>query len=146
MKVPRRFTLGILMLLITAVAILFAFAGWRKRNLISEVGKLNQEGMKRVSVSDDWFWPVPISDGIVSFDKDEDGRYFADGKLLTTGELRNRYADFSSRLEAIGVSPVSLGLLVTKEMNGGTIYFSMVFGSIEEFDEAMKEMAEQAAP
>lgn len=134
------------MLLTTAAAILFGYAGLRKRHLISEVAKLNREGMAHISVSDDWFWPVPISDGIVAFDTDKVGRFFADGNELTADDLRDRYVDFSSRLEAIGVSPVTLGLLVTKEINGRPIQVSMQFNDIDEFERAKKEMKEQTVP
>jgi hypothetical protein len=147
MKLPRRFTLSVLLLVITAVAMLFGYAGWRKRQLVSEVAKLRQDGMTRISVSDDWFWPVPLSDGIVSFDKDKNGRFLADGKVLAQEELITRYAHFEGRLKALGVSPVTLELMVEKEMSGGgEIYFSMQFDTVEEFHHAMEEMKEQPEP
>jgi hypothetical protein len=59
MNIPRRFTLATFMLLVTVVAILFGYAGWRKQFMLSEVGRFNRANNTVIKLTDSWLWPVP---------------------------------------------------------------------------------------
>lgn len=121
MRIPRRFTLGAFMLLITAVAVTFGYAAWRKRQLLAEVAALNDENMSVVKVSESWFWPTPSDSVVVTWRKDNDGNIFDGTTPVSLEEAKVRYAELNRRLHAIGVREVRAGLICEKEENGQTV-------------------------
>jgi hypothetical protein len=138
MKLPKRFALSTLLLAMLLVSLTFGYAQWRKRNLLSRVAELNQKEGLQIIVSEDWFWPEPLSEVVISYSRDSGGRYFEGNKLLTSSDLLSRYERLSDELKEIGVPSVSLALVCEKKANGGVFYYSMEFDGMEELRSALK--------
>ncbi|MBA4104664.1 MAG: hypothetical protein C0485_02820 [Pirellula sp.] len=131
MRIPRRFTLGAFMLLITAVAVTFGYAAWRKQNLLAEVAALNDENMSVVKVTDSWFWPVPSEEVTVTWRKDNDGNFFDENTPVSLEEAKASYAELSRRLHAIGVREVRAGFEREKQENGQTIVWIQSYDNLD---------------
>ena len=131
MRIPRRFTLGAFMLVITAVAVTFGYAAWRKRHLLTEVAALNDESMSVVKVSESWFWPTPSDSVVVTWRKDNDGNIFDGETPITLEEAKIRYAELSRRLHAIGVHEVRAGFMREKQENGQTVVWTQSYDDLD---------------
>jgi len=131
MRIPRRFTLGAFMLVITAVAVTFGYASWRKRNLLAEVAALNEENMSVVKVSDSWFWPTPSDSVVVTWRRDNDGNIFDGETSVALEEAKVSYAELSRRLRAIGVREVRAGFIREKEVNGQTVLYVQSYDNLD---------------
>lgn len=133
MNIPRRFTLATFMLLVTAVAILFGYAGWRKQFMLSEVGRFNRANNTVIELTDSWLWPVPVDDSmVIAFTKSGSGQLNIRGQNLSVEEAKAHYADFSDCLRSIGVSEVCPGIIREKNANGVTVLEIATFSGIEE--------------
>jgi hypothetical protein len=125
---PRRFTLAALMLLITAVAVVFGYAAWRKRTLLAEVAQL-QESTSSIQVSDSWFWPIVEGRVTITWRRDDKGNIF-DGE---TPLSKARYAEMDRRLRYIGVRDVYFGFVNEKEEQGKTILYIETYHSFDDY-------------
>jgi hypothetical protein len=133
MNIPRRFTLATFMLLVTVVAILFGYAGWRKQFMLSEVGRFNRANNTVIKLTDSWLWPVPTDDSmVIAFTKSGSGQLNIRGQNLSVEEAKAHYADFSDCLRSIGVSEVCPGIIRQKKANGVTVFEIATFSDIEE--------------
>jgi hypothetical protein len=133
MNIPRRFTLATFMLLVTAVAILFGYAGWRKQFMLSEVGRFNRANNTVIELTGSWLWPVPTDDSmVIAFTKNGSGQLNVRGQNLSVEEARVHYTDFSDCLRSIGVSEVCPGIIREKHANGVTVSEIATFSDIEE--------------
>jgi hypothetical protein len=133
MNIPRRFTLATFMLLVTAVAILFGYAGWRKQFMRSEVGRFNRANNTVIKLTDSWLWPVTTDDSmVIAFTKSGSGQLNIRGQNLSVEEAKAHYADFSDCLRSIGVSEVCPGILREVNENGFTKSVIETFSGIEE--------------
>lgn len=117
MTLPKRFALSTLLLLMLVVASVFGYAQWRRQWLKAEIGKLNRASDpllqgRTLPIYDDWFWPtVPEYAGAV-IRKERHGRYFADGKTITSAEAKEYLSNKADKLHAIGVKNVVYCLLI----------------------------------
>ena len=133
MNIPRRFTLATFMLLVTAVAILFGYAGWRKQFMLSEVGRFNRANNTVIELTDSWLWPVPVDDSmVIAFTKSGSGQLDIRGQKLSVEEAEALYADFSDCLRSIGVNEVCPGIIRLRTANGITVTVIDTFSGIEE--------------
>ena len=121
------------MLLVTAVAILFGYAGWRKQFMLSEVGRFNRANNTVIELTDSWLWPVPVDDSmVIAFTKSGSGQLNIRGQNLSVEEAKAHYADYSDCLRSIGVSEACPGILREVNENGFTKYAIDMFSGIEE--------------
>jgi hypothetical protein len=117
MRLPKRFALSTLLLLMLVVASVFGYAQWRRQWLKAEIEKLNRESDpllngRTLPLYDHWFWPT-VPDYCSAVIRDErHGKYFADGKTMSSAEAKEYLSNKADRLHAIGVKHVVYGLLI----------------------------------
>ena len=118
MMFPSRFTLSGLFLLVTAIAVVFGYAQWRRQWLKAEIQELCSESdpllnsRKLLAIDDDWFWPT-VPDAVSAVvRKERHGQYFADGRTITSAEAKEYLSNKADRLRAIGVKKVVYCLLI----------------------------------
>ena len=122
MKIPKRFTLSTLLLLMLVVASVFGYAQWRKQWMLAEVAILNDKSLgiwhfddsPPVCISNSWFWPTVNEQAAVVIARGEyKNTYSIHGKPLSNAEAKAYFQTMANRLHRIGVEDVSF-VLVSK--------------------------------
>lgn len=139
MKIPKRFALSTLLLLMLVVASVFGYAQWRKQRLQSRLAEINKREGWQIGVSEEWFWPKPVLGPVISYNRNSDNKFYKGGKILTDDEVRSRNIRLSNELEEIGVTFISFVMMCEKEVNGRMTAYSMQFDSADEFHKALDE-------
>ncbi len=116
MKIPKRFALSTLLLLMLAVASVFGYAQWRKQWLLSEVKTLNMSGcvLAPLQFTNSEFWPYVSGDAVVVLQRNDDGTFVVDKKAVGAPDAEAFYESMTDRLHAIGVQKVSYGVMVER--------------------------------
>ena len=131
MKIPKRFALSTLLLVMLLVSLVFGYAQWRRQwlkaeveSLVSEIDpvlKENRPFTQPIQFYDDWFWPTVSADVGVGIRLVDDGEYAAKGRTLTTAEAKEYLKAKADRLRVIGVKRVMFVLLVPERRGVRTI-------------------------
>jgi hypothetical protein len=123
MKLPKRFTLTALFLLVTAMAVIFGYAQWRRQRLIAEVKSLVSEidSARPLQVYDNWFWPTVPEQVVVMIRKDGD-QFVAKEQKLSLAEAMEYLESKGDRLRAIGVRKVSYGVVIRRPQGSVTVF------------------------
>lgn len=95
MKLPKRFALSTLLVLVLIVASVFGFAQWRRQGLVAEVAQLQQRDVSGLVLSDGWFWPTVSRSA----------------SIIVTHYDEARVQEIMRRLQTIGVADVTYILL-----------------------------------
>ncbi len=119
MKLPRRFALSTLLLMLLVVALVFGYAQWRRQRLIQQVAKLQSSVYSDMDLVDHWFWPTVPSQVTVMLFEGQDGSFICpppdfgmgnaalnDGKHYTREEAKRYFVVCRENLQAIGVQDV----------------------------------------
>ena len=105
MRIPKRFTLSTLLVVMLVVASVFGYAQWRRLWLKSEVeaseNALSQSSLK-LRFHDDWFWPTISQESYIDIEKSDAGTFIADGRTLTPSEAKQFLMAKADRLHAMG--------------------------------------------
>jgi hypothetical protein len=109
-----RFSLWGLLLLVTAAALFFGYAQWRRLYITREYGALRAEGVYLAPLEDSW-WPAAPHRAVVVFILDGSGKWRHNQNAYSTAEAKRRYLEWEARLKRMGVPSVGLGI---QEMDG----------------------------
>lgn len=124
MKLPKRFALSTLLLLMLVVALVFGYAQWRRQWLLAEIRQLNALSTRVAPGL--WFEPIrtlpelQVRDGLwptvmapslpipICFVRSDNNSYLLPGDKMEYGinELRARLTELQRRLIAVGLSEV----------------------------------------
>lgn len=127
MKLPQRFALSTLMLVMLLVSLVFGYAQWRRLRLIAEIAELNKQGgvtfqppnhhgirvrtFNELSL-EDGFWPsVHPKKVFVTLNKSPDSEYYLDNKKRSANNAKAYLKELQARLLAIGVERVEITTL-----------------------------------
>lgn len=110
MKVPKRFALSTMLLVMLLVSLVFGYAQWRKHWLKQEIKELKRTGTCVFRFSDSWFWPTVSSNAVIVLQRWSDGTYIVADKTLNHDEAMGYYHSIRARLKAIGVKDVDYGM------------------------------------
>lgn len=123
MRVPKRFALSTLLLLMLVVASIFGFAQWRRQWLIDEVKSLVSEidSARPLQLFDNWFWPTVPQQVVVMIRKDGD-QFVVKERKLSLAEALEYLESKGDRLRAIGVGKVSYGVVTTTPQGSVTVF------------------------
>ncbi len=136
MRLPKRFALSTLLLLMLVVASVFGYAQWRRQWLIAEVASLNDpllgihlDGQPLVHITDSWFWPTVNDRSTIFIVRSEHkGFYNVHGKPLSNTQAKAYFETLAHRLHRIGVNDISFGLLTRRARPGfPTFVFKVTF-------------------
>lgn len=123
MKLPKRFDLRTLLLLMLVVASAFGYAQWRRQCLIAEVERLNEIGAVPVQQLNTrlnsrtltqlhvqgGFWPSAYPQIVtIRGYLDAGGRYNFGGKSRSPSDTKEFLQTLEQRLRAIGIMMVSV--------------------------------------
>ena len=108
MKLPKRFALSSLLMVMLVVASVFGYAQWRRQSLISEANDLREKGVVGITVNDSWFWPevrqyafircLSYSPTIYS-----PPSFKTQDAVVSAEEAYLFYADIAERLDDLGI-------------------------------------------
>ena len=104
-KLPKRFALSTLLVVMVATALLFGAAQWRRQRLIAEVASLRDAGVEGLVVSDDWFWPTASGTAVIRFANDV---YFG------APDVKERLTALRNRAVACGAEDVAYEMMVMR--------------------------------
>ena len=104
-KLPKRFALSTLLVVMIATAILFGAAQWRRQRLIAEVASLRAAGVEGLAVSDDWFWPTASGTAVIRLANDV---YFG------APDVKERFAALRDRAIACGAGDVAYEMMIMR--------------------------------
>lgn len=71
MKRPR-FSLSLLLFVVTVVALFFGYAQWRRMGLYADVANVKSLGVQ-VQIKEHWLWPTVAQTGFIALDMGEGG-------------------------------------------------------------------------
>jgi len=116
MKLPKRFALSTLLLVMLLVSLVFGYAQWRRQWLLSEVKTLNMSGcvFAPLQFTDSELWPYVSGDAIVVLQRNDDGTFVVDKKSVDAPDAEAFYESMTDRLHAIGVQKVSYAVMVER--------------------------------
>lgn len=134
MKLPKRFSLAALLLLMLLVASVFGYAQWRKQWLIAEVKRLG-EYTSRIEVSEDWFWPSVTPTAQIVLAQNSVGQMSDGDRTYRATEVKELYESVEKRLRAIGVNEVAYGVIITRAIPRDDIRVMISFVTIDELVE-----------
>lgn len=104
-KLPKRFALSTLLVVMVATALLFGAAQWRRQRLIAEVASLRAAGVEGLVVSDDWFWPTASGTAVIRLANDV---YFG------APDVKERFTALRDRAVACGAGDVAYEMMVMR--------------------------------
>jgi hypothetical protein len=107
MKIPKRFALSTLLLLMLVAALVFGYAQWRRQKLEQEVRQLKAQGAT-IRVAEGWFWPTPLNDALITVPKNPDGTYQIGVEKASIGEAKQHYRAVAARIRAMGVESIKI--------------------------------------
>lgn len=120
MKLPKRFALSTLMLMMLLVSLVFGYAQWRRQWLKAEVAHLNDANGTNLEVSDGMFWPTVEQRNVtLAFTKSIHGDFVRDGKTYNYDQLMSYLSPTVVRFRAVGVDRITFSL---DDENGKHIY------------------------
>ena len=122
MKLPKRFTLSTLLLVMLLVSLVFGYAQRRRQWLKSEVNAVMDEADKfpssqstlKIVFHDNWFWPTVSQTTHVVLEKGEAGNFLVDGKALSLSEAQQFLMAKADCLRAMGVTHFAYGVRITR--------------------------------
>lgn len=116
MKLPKRFALSTLLLLMLMVAAVFGYAQWRRQWLLSEVKALNMNGgvLAPLQFTDSKWWPHVSGEAIVVLQRNDDGTFIVDKEAVGVPAAEGFYEAMTDRLHAIGVRKVFYAVMVER--------------------------------
>ena len=135
MKLPKRFALSTLLLLMLVVAVVFGYAQWRRLSLTAEVAELNELGEIVLAMPNSStktrtfstlltkgeFWPTIYTDSVLVFGKDNGGgEYEFGGEVYSAANARLYLSRLEQRLRALGVQKFAVKVFVPRA-NGYTV-------------------------
>lgn len=120
-RIPKRFALSTLLLLMLVVALVFGYAQWRKQWIISEIEKLRAEGVVYLTMRDGWLQPTIDHEVRVFMAYCETKGFSYKGNSYTSDEAGNRFRTLTDRLHAIGVDRVSWWLVLPPDPHGNEL-------------------------
>lgn len=104
-KLPKRFALSTLLVVMVATALLFGGAQWRRQRLIAEVASLRAAGVEGLVVTDDWFWPTASGTAVIRLANDV---YFG------SPDMKERLAALRDRAIACGAGDVAYEMVIMR--------------------------------
>ncbi len=107
MKLPQRFALSTLLLLMVVVAMVFGWAQWRRQKMLREEKQLESQGA-RILIGDDWFWPILSSSGSIVANKNSDGTFQVGAERLTEDDAKRRFREVASRMHELGIRSIDI--------------------------------------
>ena len=142
MKLPRRFALSTLLLVMLLVALVCGYAQWRRLRLKAEVAALVSEcdpmmfslGSRPIQFEDHWFWPTVSDRAAIVIREESDGALFANGKQLSRAEAKAYWEAKAARLRAIGVSDISYCLMTISSVPNKPRMQVTMLDSVDELD------------
>jgi hypothetical protein len=102
MRIPRRFALSTLLLLMLVVASIFGYAQWRRQWILQKEKELEAQGA-RILVGDDWFWPVLSSYAVVRVDMKPDGIFLVGEEQLNEDMAKLRVQRIFTDMRKMGI-------------------------------------------
>jgi hypothetical protein len=119
MKLPKRFALSTLMLVMLLVSLVFGYAQWRRQWLIRQVAELQAESHSDVALNDHWFWPTVNAAVTVQLFEVDDNTYIrppanysmlnsnlSEGTRYTRKAAEAYFSSIRDQYHAIGVEEV----------------------------------------
>jgi hypothetical protein len=120
MRVPRRFTLSSLLLIVTATAVLLGYTQWRRQWLKNAVAEFNKAHGTDLVMSQTLFWPKATPRKVtLTFTQNIGGQLVRGGKEYSYSEINSA----ANRLMAMGVDEVVFDL---NRENGEHIYYEQI--------------------
>jgi hypothetical protein len=120
MRLPKRFTLSSLLLVMLLVSLVFGYAQWRRQWFLSEVDALNKDYGTSLLATDGLFWPTVAQRNItLKFTKSVHGNYVRDGKIYDYEQLMSYLEPLVVKYRAVGVKSITLSV---EHFNGAPIY------------------------
>lgn len=131
MKLPKRFALSTLLLVMLLVSLVFGYAQWRRQWLIAEVDRLKSEGVEMAELSSNWFWPQVEGEAKITFASEGPDSYSFRGRTVALDEVKKQFRDLTSRVHQIGVARISYCMNFTLTESYGMVSFRD-FDSLED--------------
>ena len=141
MRVPKKFALSTMLMLMLLVAAVFGFLAYRKNSLNREVAAINRlygeispaQGVI-VKLNESWLWPVLVrKEATVVFKQDADGNLYVKDTPTSTAIVRAEYEKMKQRLVAIGIQTVDVMVDETVFYQGKSSPKNHWFHSDEDF-------------
>jgi len=104
-KLPKRFALSSMLVVMVVTALLFGGAQWRRQRLIAEVASLRAAGVEGLVVTDDWFWPTASGTAVIRLANDV---YFG------SPDMKERLTALRDRAIACGAGDVVYEMVIMR--------------------------------
>lgn len=141
MRVPKRFGLSTLLLLIFGVTTIFGFLAWRTNRLKAEVSRINKAGVGHLTLSKGWFWPVIGDEAYLRLKKDVRGGLHVAEKLESQEVVLAKFEQASKEMRELGVKEIEI-LYAEETPHQGTTVDVMRVIHTDDLGKSIERLAE----
>jgi hypothetical protein len=132
MRIPKRFTLSALFLMMTVTAVIFGYSQYRRRWLTAEVKQLASEidpsyegyAARPLQLNDHWFWPTAPKRFLLMIEQYR-GHYVLRGVKVSRSEVQAYFESMGDRLRSIGVGTVQYGVYVVPKDKSEKVWITI---------------------
>jgi len=138
MKLPKRFTLSTLLLVMLLVSLVFGYAQWRRQWLIAEIDRLKSEGVEMAGLSSNWFWPRVEGRAAITFVSEGPATYSYRGTAFTVEQAKERCRNLTNQIREVGVTQIYY-CVTYSDSNGNGMISTKQLDLLEHYTRQLRE-------